>query len=65
MPYLSVDVEFEVFCSRCGAGLCNQTKAEDAYRTRLARVSVSPCDKCLEQAYDDGYEKGTKQAGGE
>jgi hypothetical protein len=56
MPSFSADIEFEVFCSKCGAGLCNRSDA--ASDRKGHRVSIEPCSKCLEVEYDDGYEKG-------
>ena len=52
------EVEFEVYCDTCGAGLCNQT---ETVRTRTrgqlaARVTV--CETCKQAAYDRGYEAG-------
>jgi hypothetical protein len=56
------EVEFEVYCSKCGAGLCNQTKTENASYsysgTRMARLEVEPCENCLKEAKDEGYEEG-------
>lgn len=65
MPELSVD--FDVYCS-CGAPLCDQTDvSQDRYG---AKLTVEPCQKCLDEARDngfnDGWKEGTKeQKGGE
>lgn len=53
-----VEVEFEVFCARCGAGLCNQSEGGNTNGRRFPYVSVEPCNNCLESAKDDGYYKG-------
>lgn len=62
------EVEFEVYCARCGAGLCNQTKTEDAShsysRHHPAKVTVEPCKNCLEEAEQEGYEKGKEEENG-
>ena len=52
MPELS----FEVYCAKCGAGLCGVTTVSGF------DVSVEPCANCLEiereTGYDDGYNNG-------
>ena len=50
MPY----IEFEIWCS-CGNGLCNQT------RDVKGGISVEPCENCLENAKDEGYNTGYKE----
>ena len=52
------DVDFEVYCGKCGASLCNQSKATDSVGRRWARVTVMPCEACLEDAKSDGYSAG-------
>ena len=48
----SFRVEFEVCCNECGAELeVNETNNN---------VSVEPCQKCLEKAYDEGITEGSK-----
>lgn len=53
-----IEVNIEVCCGRCGAGLCNQTKASKTYNRREPVFVVEPCDKCLSAATDKGYEEG-------
>jgi len=55
MPEFSVD--FEVFCS-CGEGLCDQSTGSNK---RGPRVTVEPCQKCLQKEYDAGVEEGYKK----
>lgn len=50
----AVDVDFEVFCERCGAGLCNQSSTGSTSRRRSPYVRVEPCDKCLENEFEKG-----------
>lgn len=58
MPTFELD--FEVFCAKCGAGLCNQSDATtDRYGSR---VSVEPCSKCMDDANYEGYLKGKEEA---
>ena len=60
------DVEFEVYCS-CGEGLCGQSTGTNSRGSLY--VTVEPCEKCVENAKDDGYnegyEKATKEQDGE
>lgn len=46
-------VEFEVWCARCGAGLCGQCHDVSG------GIKVDPCEHCLEQEYDEGYDRGS------
>lgn len=46
--------EFEVFCQRCGAGLCNQSSTGNTPGRGMPYVRVEPCEKCLEREYDEG-----------
>ena len=60
-------IEFEVYCEKCGAGLCPNTSTEEADRNRrYPRAYVEPCEKCLSDAksdgYDEGYQEGEKSA---
>lgn len=50
-----VEVEFEVYCKKCGAGLCNNTEVESG---RYAKVYIIPCEECLDKAKNDGFEGG-------
>lgn len=60
MPTFQIDVEFEVFCDSCGAGLCRQTRENNSGGRGLS-ISVEPCERCLTKANDSGYEKGYEQ----
>lgn len=60
---VSVDVDFEVFCARCGAGLCSQSTGGNSPRRNYPYVQVEPCNRCLEAEYDKGHEKGIECAG--
>jgi len=51
MPDINVDVNIEVWCS-CGEGLCGQTRAQ------RGSFTVEPCEKCLENARQEGYDEG-------
>lgn len=45
------NIEIEVWCS-CGEGLCYQT------RVNGTALTVEPCEACLKERYDEGYEDG-------
>ena len=62
MPELDgeVKIEFEVYCDRCGAGLCNNISIR--YDFSPPRILVDPCEKCLEKEYDEGHDAGYKLA---
>jgi hypothetical protein len=44
----SIDVDFEVYCDNCGAGLCRDT------RVRGTTIHVSPCSNCMDNEYERG-----------
>ncbi len=57
----TVEVDFEVFCAKCGAGLCSQSTGGNSNRRNYPYVQVDPCQKCLEAEYDAGHTEGYKQ----
>ncbi len=59
MPEIEVDIE--IFCARCGEGLCSNTTAGRTHGRKYPFFNVSPCEKCLEESYDNGREKGMKE----
>ena len=46
----SFDVEFEVYCGTCDAGLCNQSDTRLSRRRGELQVTVEVCSSCLEKA---------------
>lgn len=46
------EIEFEVWCEDCGAGLCRDT------RVNSQNIFVKPCSACLDSKRDEGYEDG-------
>ena len=46
----SFDVEFEVFCGTCGAGLCNQSDTRKSRTRGENQVTVEACEKCMYDA---------------
>ena len=55
---VDVEVEFDVYCGACGAGLCGNTTTD----SNKMRVTVDPCEKCLEAAKYQGYDQGIQEA---
>jgi len=58
----SIDVEVEIYCGGCGAGLCNQSEPGRTRGRGQNFITVNPCDKCIEQAkkeaHSEGYDAG-------
>ena len=55
-----IEVNIEIFCARCGAGICNN--ASTIRHRNQDAFSIEPCEKCLEESYNDGYKKGEEEA---
>ena len=49
----TVNLEFEVFCGTCGAGLCNQSDTRHSRSRQYAQVTVNVCEDCLETAREE------------
>ena len=58
---ISADVEVEVYCGSCGAGLCNTCKAGNTRGRGMGFVEVPACEKCMGIEYDKGYSKATDE----
>lgn len=56
---IEVDCEFEVYCGECGAGLCNNSS--EGRNGHSNYIDVSPCENCLQIAYDEGREEGLEE----
>lgn len=53
-----VEVEFEVFCGRCGGGLCNSTTTRSSRFRGQPQAVVEPCEKCMNAERQEGYTDG-------
>jgi hypothetical protein len=53
----TVTIEFEVFCAKCGAGLCGNTTVGTTKRRGMPFVEITPCERCLKDEYDRGREE--------
>jgi RNase P subunit RPR2 len=58
------DLNFEVFCGRCGAALCNNTTTRVSKARGEPQAVVEPCERCLEAEYEAGRQAGIKEAEG-
>lgn len=45
----SFEINFEVFCGTCGAGLCNQSDTRKSRHRGEDQVTVEVCQKCLDK----------------
>lgn len=57
----SLEFDFEVFCEKCGAGLCGNCKEGRTTNRGMPFIKVEPCQNCLDKRFDDGLEEGYKQ----
>lgn len=56
---VEIDVEFEVWCAECGAGMCYESTVETGVRSgRGLHLRVGLCKKCIRRLEDAAYEKG-------
>lgn len=46
----SFEVDFEVFCGTCGAGLCNQSDTRQSRFRRENQLTVNACEPCINSA---------------
>lgn len=60
MPEISVEIE--VYCGLCGAGLCGNTTTTRKNRYGSEAFSVEPCERCMKDSYNAGYDKGYSEA---
>lgn len=60
-----VEVEFEVFCGKCGAGLCSNSTGGNTHRRNFPFVTVIPCENCEQVQYDKGFDIGYAQGVGD
>lgn len=51
MPEIDVTIshEVEVYCAKCGAGLCNDTEYTQGRTRFVDQFRVDPCYKCMEE----------------
>ena len=44
-----IDIDFEVYCGTCGAGLCNESDTRRSRGRNYLQVTVKACPKCMEE----------------
>lgn len=54
----TINIEVEVWCAECGAGLCHQTEFHE--RGSKRGLHVEPCTRCLEAARQEGRDDANK-----
>jgi hypothetical protein len=58
-------IEFEVYCARCGAGICGNVDVSHG-RAGHRILRIDPCERCLkserDEGYDEGYQEGQTEA---
>lgn len=62
MPSLEQSVDFEVFCRECKSGICSNYEYRSSHNRGAHQFTAEPCDKCLENAREEGYDKGYADA---
>ncbi len=50
---------FEVYCARCGKGLCKHTTVNERSGVN---IEIQPCPECLKDAEKTGFDKGYLKA---
>lgn len=45
----SFDVDFEVYCATCNAGLCNSTETGKTKSRRELFIKVEACSSCMDE----------------
>lgn len=48
-----VDIDFEVYCGTCGAGLCNESDTRYSRNRNYAQVTVNACPNCMDRKNDE------------
>ena len=56
-----IEVEVEVWCERCGTGLCNESTGGSRHGHPC--IYVTPCERCIDNAVREAIE--AVQAGGD
>lgn len=54
----SFEVDFEVYCNACGAGLCHAAETGVTRSRRALCVRIEPCEDCMRNNHEAGLEAG-------
>jgi len=44
-----IDIDFEVYCGTCGAGLCGESDTRKSRNRGYLQVSVNVCPECMKE----------------
>lgn len=44
-----IDIDFEVYCNTCGAGLCRESDTRKSRNRGYLQVSVNVCPDCMKE----------------
>jgi len=50
---VKVNLDFEVFCGTCGAGLCNESNTRYSKSRNYAQITVNACENCITVAREE------------
>ncbi|HPD55534.1 MAG TPA: hypothetical protein PLR11_01835 [Candidatus Paceibacterota bacterium] len=48
-----IDIDFEVFCGTCGAGLCSESDTRRSRGRGYLQVTVNVCPYCMQKKEDE------------
>lgn len=48
-----IDIDFEVYCNTCGAGLCGESDTRRSRNRGYLQVSVNACPSCMKIKDDE------------
>lgn len=57
---ITTEIDFDVTCAECGSSLVINNEALDTRRMNIS-LEIRPCQKCVNNAEDRGYENGQKE----
>ena len=57
-----ITVEIEIYCAKCGAGICrNGTERGGRGYRSIPAFEIEPCEKCMSDAEEEGRQKGYEE----
>jgi len=48
-----IDIDFEVYCGTCGAGLCSESDTRQSRNRGYLQVTVNVCPDCMKEKDDE------------
>ena len=49
----NIDIDFEVYCNTCGAGLCSESDTRKSRNRGYLQVSVNVCPTCMREKEEE------------